>query len=83
MNKKKALDEGSKKIFGVDVEVHNTKISSLLTEMDTILEKGEKYLFGNTYTLADVLGTVLCARVFLKKKETLFGEHVRTYWHNV
>jgi glutathione S-transferase len=42
-----------------------------------------EFLVGKEYTLADVMATVFCARIYLKKEKDMFGPNLRKYWDKV
>lgn len=51
--------------------------------MEKMLSDDRQFLCGNEYTLADVLGTVLCSRVYFKKENRRFTPNVKRYWETV
>ena len=81
--KRETLRKAQKKIFDVDVEVHNNKIREVLEKMEKMLSDEREFLCGKEYTLADVLGTVLCSRVYFKKENKMFPPNVKRYWESM
>merc|ERR1711990_760423 len=80
--KKRKLDELSF-VSGMeqqDVGAIDIKISEILQEMETELKDGRSFLVGDSYTLADVVGTCFCARVNIIRAEAMFGSKVQAYW---
>ena len=51
--------------------------------MEDMLSDDRKFLCGDQYTLADVLGTVFCSRVYFKKENKMFSPKVQKYWELV
>ena len=52
-----------------------------LDKMEADLADGREFLTGDSYTLADIVGTVVYARVqFIKKSTVLFGPRTQAWW---
>lgn len=58
-----------------------TNVKEICDRMEADLSKSESgFLVGDHYTLADVMGTALCARVHFIKGMTYFGPHTKKYF---
>ena len=44
---------------------------------------GHRFLVGKDYTLADVIATVFCARIYLKREQDMFGPNLKKFWEKV
>ena len=51
--------------------------------MEEWLEGGKQFLVGDSYTLADVLGTVFCGRVHMLRGTSMFGPNVKAYFERM
>lgn len=51
--------------------------------MEGWLEGGREFLVGDTYTLADVLGTCFCARVHMMQQTKMFGPNLKAYFERM
>ena len=75
-----AKAEMGKKIYGTPAAEFNEGVQKLLDKMEAWLNGGNQFLVGQHYSLADVLGTVLCGRVHMLKGESMFGPNVSAYF---
>jgi len=55
----------------------------LLVRMEENLSEGGRFLVGEEYTLADVVGTAYCARIHFIKGTELFPHKVLQYWERM
>ena len=58
-------------------------MSVLVNQMEDDLSDGRQFLMGDSYTLADVVGTAYCARIHFIKGTELFGDGVLEYWERM
>jgi hypothetical protein len=59
----------------VDLDTVDQSLKALLVQMETMLASSKKrlYLVEETVTLADIVGTVFCARILFLKETAMFG----------
>jgi len=82
-SKKQTQAENKKNRLDTPVEGHIEKIQAMLDKMEKDLTSGEDFLIDKEYTLADVIATVFCGRVYLKSEEDMFGPHLKKYWARI
>jgi glutathione S-transferase len=60
-------------------------LKALLDQMETMLAASKKctHVVGETFTLADIAGTVFCARIHFLKENAMFGPQVVAYWNHL
>ncbi|MEO1172174.1 MAG: glutathione S-transferase family protein, partial [Myxococcota bacterium] len=66
-----------------DLDALDASMKTLLEHMDEELKDGRTFLFGDSYTLADVVATAYCARLHFVLGDRLFPTRVCTYWESV
>jgi len=65
------------------------ELQEMLNTMEDILmrngrpDRDEGFLFGEDYSLADVVATCFCARIHMIAGESMFGPCVTKYWHRM
>lgn len=58
-------------------------MKALLDQMEADISDGRHFLTGESYSLADVVGTAYCARIHLLKGTELFPPKVTHYWERM
>jgi glutathione S-transferase len=67
-----------------DVSQLDVKMQELLTKMEADLTSdGRDFLAGETYTLADIVGTAYCARIHFITGVGMFGPRTQVWWQRM
>lgn len=59
------------------------EINKILDKMETTLKAGSPFLVGDKYTMADVIGTVMIARIMAVDRHDILPENVKAYWERM
>jgi len=87
VDKKKNINEINKLVRIVQkVDHHIAKLQGILDFIEkelgaeSLKAVERDFLFGDSYTLADIIATVLCARIYLKFDNDMFGPRTLKYF---